>query len=807
MGMHAARMAAFWIVAVAVAATAAPVPAAAVGFPRTAPPLPEPAGDVVRVATVAELLAAADALKSGQTILVAPGVYAMPHRLPIQNADDVTVRGAGGDRSQVVLDFAGSKDNEGVVFTNCKRPLLADLTVQNVTQNGIKLNGHMGATHVTVRNVHSRNVWQRHVKASQIRPGSDGTQAWAPGHRVEFCLFENDRPKRPGDEPFEDENPGKFRHNYVGGIDVMSTDGLVVADNVFRNIHGNTNEGRGCVFIWMGSKNAVVERNLFIDCDQGVCLGNPSRGDEGLVHATDCVVRNNFVVRCPENDLFAANTKGCRFVHNTVLDPDSRMKRLFRAVAANEALEVAGNIFSGPEIPPAFTAGVAAFHDNLNRDMAASFREPRTGDLRLVASATDAVDRGPEPAVVTDDVEAKPRRGRPDLGAAEFDAARGSDGGRAVEAAAPVAARPAGAVLGAEDFRRAFRGVWAPPSSGVKDGFAGSYATHEQARDGRTIYLKGHQGKPARYGVLIPPEPAKTRDPAGVPRAELVEWRSLPAWPNLTDRSGIHQYGLLDSDRGLFVTFKAFYAVGGEDFPSQGLVDRDGKVFGLYRLESPAWKCDHNKVAGYMCRPPSGIDADYLVGLCGTPGSQHSSHGPSLYAVRFDSAVEVGKAQTATPILSYTPKRSPMRDWDNITSVRGAAWIEANGKGAVVFSGHRSMGHVWYGKPEVTAADGKHYVDHHHSSKGYHAEGYAQGLWVYDPADVRDAFHGKRKPDEVQPVEWVDLKDLGATLEGASPKGWVTASYRDGRLIIGIQSGVPGSEGAGIPLMVEFRWP
>ena len=74
MKMHAARMAAFWFMAAAVAATASPVSAAAAGFPRTAPPLPAPAGDVVRVATVAELLAAADALKSGQTILVAPGI-------------------------------------------------------------------------------------------------------------------------------------------------------------------------------------------------------------------------------------------------------------------------------------------------------------------------------------------------------------------------------------------------------------------------------------------------------------------------------------------------------------------------------------------------------------------------------------------------------------------------------------------------------------------------------------------------------------------------------------------------------------
>jgi lysophospholipase L1-like esterase len=399
-----------------VAARSAPVP----GFVRQAPPLPPPAGDVVRVATVAELIAAANALKTGQTILVAPGVYAMPQLLPIQNADDVAIRGAGGDRSKVVLDFAGSRHTEGVVFTNCKRAMLADLTVQNVKQNGIKLNGDKGAAHVTIRNVHSRNVWQRHVKGPQLRPGPDGTHDWAPGHRIEFCLFENDRPKQRGDEPYEDENPDKFKFNYIGGIDVMSTDGLVIADNVFRNIHGNTNEGRGCVFIWVGSKNAVVERNLCIDCDQGICLGNPSRGNEGLVHATDCVVRNNVVVRCPDNDLFAAHSKGCRFVHNTVFDPASKMKRLFRAVSTNEGLEVAGNIFSGPEIPAEFTAGVA-FHDNLNRDLAGYFRAPAQGDLRLVAAAVDAIDRGPEPALVTDDVEAQPRRGRPDLGADELD--------------------------------------------------------------------------------------------------------------------------------------------------------------------------------------------------------------------------------------------------------------------------------------------------------------------------------------------------------------------------------------------------
>jgi len=405
------------------AQTAPRPPTIASGVPSPAPPLPPPTGDVVRVTNAAELLAAAAALKSGQTIVLAPGVYEMPRSLAIQNADDVAVRGHGADRSKTVLDFAGSRHTEGVVFTNCKRAMLADLTVQNVKQNGIKINGDLGAERVTLRNVHSRNVWQRHVKGPQVPPGPDGRPAWTPGHRVEFCLFENDRPKQPGDDPAEDATPGTYGHNYVGGIDMMNTDGLVVADNVFRTIQGRTREGRGAVFIWVGSKNAVVERNLVIDCDQGICMGNPARGDEGRHHATESVVRNNFVVRCPENDLFAAFTKGCRFVHNTVYDPDGRMKRLFRAVKPNESLEVTGNIFSGPEIPGEFIAGggVAVFRDNLNRDVAGAFRDPGTGDLRLVAAAEAAIDRGPEPALVSDDFAARPRRGRPDLGADELD--------------------------------------------------------------------------------------------------------------------------------------------------------------------------------------------------------------------------------------------------------------------------------------------------------------------------------------------------------------------------------------------------
>ena len=82
---------------------------------------------------------------------------------------------------------------------------------------------------------------------------------------------------------------------------------------------------------------------------------------------------------------------------------------------------VAGNLFSGPEIPTENREGQITFRDNLNRDVTGYFRDPAAGDLRLVAAAVDAIDRGPEPALVTDDIATRPRRGRADIGADELD--------------------------------------------------------------------------------------------------------------------------------------------------------------------------------------------------------------------------------------------------------------------------------------------------------------------------------------------------------------------------------------------------
>ncbi|GAB6164997.1 hypothetical protein JCM19992_09970 [Thermostilla marina] len=385
-------------------------------FPK-APALPAPWGRVVHVQHAAELMKAVQEATPETTILLAPGRYLLPRSLQVRT-DGLQLRGETGNRQDVILDFSASSHHEGVTFTNCRDVVLADLTIENVRQNGIKINSNLDVDHVLIHNVISHNVWQRHVKGPGV-PDRDGKPDFVENCTIEYCLFVNDRPKRPGDEPYEDEHPEQFRFNYVGGIDAMNARGWMIRHNVFRGIRGASGEGRGAVFLWHNAQDCLVEGNLAIDCDSGICLGNSSARGERR-HANGCIVRNNFVVRCSESNILADHTRDCRILHNAVFDPDSKNGRLLRIVHANDGLEVAGNLFCGPRIVVESDSPVQ-IHDNLIADVPHWFRNPVEGDLHLTAAASQAFDRCRRREDVLDDFDGAERDDPTDIGADEFD--------------------------------------------------------------------------------------------------------------------------------------------------------------------------------------------------------------------------------------------------------------------------------------------------------------------------------------------------------------------------------------------------
>ena len=377
-----------------------------------APKLPPPAGAVLRVATVDEFFRAADAIQSGGTILLADGHYMMPRYFELRT-DGVTLRSASGDRNRVILDGATSRHGELVGVRACSDITIADLTIQNIRHNGFKLNTDSGVHRVTIHNCVIHNIWQRGVKGVRVPKDQPGIRP-PEQCRVQHCLFHNDRPKRFSDDPSD--TAQTFGGNYLGGIDVMFANGWTICDNVFHGLRGRTGEARGAIFLWHESQGCIVERNVIVDCDTGICLGNSHRGPETKVHAIDCIVRNNFVTRCPENGILADYTKRCQIVHNTIHDPHSRLRRLIRVVHDNLGLEVRNNLLSGPAMRIE-TEDELVIDGNLTRDAGDWFVDVSSGDLHL-AGPPDAIaaaaKRHPR---VTHDFDGQPRPSTTTIGA------------------------------------------------------------------------------------------------------------------------------------------------------------------------------------------------------------------------------------------------------------------------------------------------------------------------------------------------------------------------------------------------------
>ena len=346
---------------------------------RRAPRLPSPKSDVIRVTSVAALFQAAKDVRPGGTIAVADGHYMMPRYFEIQT-DNVTLRGESGERANVILDGARSRHGELLGISNCSGVTIADLTVQNVMWNGIKLNSNRNVQRVTIWNCVIRNVWQRGVKGVKV-PEANREANRPRDCRIQHCLFVNDRAKRFADDTAD--TTERFNGNYIGGIDVMYATDWVISDNVFVGIRGRTGEARGAIFLWHDARGCVIERNIIVDCDTGICLGNSFRAPGTAVHCTDCIVRNNFVTRTPETGILADYTRDCAIVHNTIHDPGSRLKRLIRLVHNNDGLLVANNLLSGPPLRRDLLEGTITEQDNVTRLLTEAFVDASTGDLHL----------------------------------------------------------------------------------------------------------------------------------------------------------------------------------------------------------------------------------------------------------------------------------------------------------------------------------------------------------------------------------------------------------------------------------------
>ena len=373
----------------------------------SAPPLPL-TGTVTRVKTVDDLRLAARDARSNTTIVLEPGRYALAEPLRIDGAQnagvtDIALRGATGARKDVIIEGAG------IEIGNVQGVQIADLTFRDLSGPAIHARGETGATRVHVYNVRFEDV---HAQAIRATAPADGRQGGVPNAIVEYCDFEYTN--------VTDDSDG------WNAIAVYGGSNWIVKYNRFVNIRAGPNARlrlRPAVVVRGGSRDTHTHNNLFIDCDRPIAYGIEARPDDRPDHSGGSIY-NNFMYRRRglrgDAGIMLWASRDTKVYHNTIIQNGTYQRAIEYRFKTTTGLDIRNNLTDGAIAGrDGAHATVAA---NYVRATLAMFRDPRAGDLRLLSTAEQAIDRGvPLPGWVVDwDGEKRPSGTRADIGADEY---------------------------------------------------------------------------------------------------------------------------------------------------------------------------------------------------------------------------------------------------------------------------------------------------------------------------------------------------------------------------------------------------
>lgn len=186
----------------------------------------------------------------------------MTNTLNIRGVNDVALRSASGNRDAVVLrgrcmtNASCGNVPHILAVHDSQDVLIADLTLRDAYFHLIQIHDEHNADGVHLFNLHLIDSGEQFVKGSRAGPPGP----YADDGIVECSTFE-----------YTD----RARSWYTNGVDVLAGSNWIIRDNTFRNIRAPQGQVAGpAVLMWRNSLDTVVERNLFIECDRAVALGD-----------------------------------------------------------------------------------------------------------------------------------------------------------------------------------------------------------------------------------------------------------------------------------------------------------------------------------------------------------------------------------------------------------------------------------------------------------------------------------------------------------------------------------------------------
>lgn len=368
--------------------------------------------------------------KPDTTFVFADGTYALNGAYLWISAPGVALRSASGDPSAVILD--GGYQTTEIVTVAASSVTIAELTLRRAYTHGIHVtSGDAGDTLDT-------NIYRVHVEDSReqaIKINPNGSGYYSDGGAVACSRLTLSDAGRPQINP----TAGGC---YTGGIDAHQARDWVIRDNHIEGFWCRNGLSEHGVHLWRGSRDTVVERNVFVNNARAVGFGLAESGAARTFADAPCptagssyvghyggIVRNNFIVvnRQELLDSAAGFDAGIAFwsacnakaVHNSIVSTGANFSSIEWRFATSTGIEITNNIVTHSLRPR--NGAVATQAGNLESAPLTLFENVGSADLHLVAGAAAAIDQGVAVAagVCDSDFDGDARSAQRDVGADE----------------------------------------------------------------------------------------------------------------------------------------------------------------------------------------------------------------------------------------------------------------------------------------------------------------------------------------------------------------------------------------------------
>jgi hypothetical protein len=341
------------------------------------------------------------------TILLRDGTYTLSATQYV-NVPNITVASQSGNRDKVIIQ--GDAMSAGAVVKSIFRVAGSYFTVRNVTMQKvgwhvIQIAGEENADNPTISNCVFRDSYEQLLKVSQDLANPSIT---SDNGLLENCAFEY--------------SAGIGPQYYIGGIDAHGSRNWIIRGNTFRNIISpNTTVAEHAIHVWDApSANALIERNLIINCDRGIGIGLGDRGSSGGI------IRNNMIYHASGNGSYADVAIGIetspdvQIYNNTIFLENSYPNAIEYRFSAAKNLLISNNITN--KAIQARDGGSATLAKNVTNAVSTWFRNAPNGDLHLASSVSSVVNAGQVISGLVDDFdgENRPAGVGIDIGADEY---------------------------------------------------------------------------------------------------------------------------------------------------------------------------------------------------------------------------------------------------------------------------------------------------------------------------------------------------------------------------------------------------